>query len=289
MTAKAYVQIIRPSVCLLTVFALIVGGIVSGQISLMQIVSGQAYGTLIIIFLASLAAFLICGAGNTINDYFDYEIDKINAPYRPIPSGKIDRKNALYYYIALSVIGLVLSAIVGWQYFAIALISFAILTLYGWKWKRVFVAKNFAVAALAGISFLAGGLITGISLTTLLLTIVAISFLGTWSREIFKDIEDKEGDSKLGIKTIGTRYSEKKAKMIGYAILILALLSLLVPLIMNTIFADAKIYYTYIGFYVIVAALCLSTLAFKNPRKVQKTIKIAMYLVTLMFLVVALL
>lgn len=32
--------------------------------------------------------------GNVINDYFDYKIDLINKPQRPIPSGRISLNNA---------------------------------------------------------------------------------------------------------------------------------------------------------------------------------------------------
>ncbi|MFH1631129.1 MAG: geranylgeranylglycerol-phosphate geranylgeranyltransferase [Candidatus Aenigmatarchaeota archaeon] len=287
MTAKAYLKIIRPSVCLLTVFALIVGGIVSGQIPIMQILSGTAIWSPLIIIFAIIAAFLLCGAGNTINDYFDVEIDKINAPHRPIPSGQMGRKRALYYYIGLSVIGIVLAALVSFWYLTIVVINFAVLSMYGWKWKRTFVIKNIAVAWLAACSFLAGGLITGISLNGLLITITLISFLGAWSREIFKDIEDKDGDSRQGIRTIGTRFSEGNARIIGLTILIFAIVSLTIPIFMNTISADAGGYY--IVFSVLIMATCFAGISRKSPRNAQKSIKIAMYLVILMFLVVALL
>ncbi len=53
--------------------------------------------------------FLVTGAGNAINDYFDYEIDRINRPRRPIPSGRVNRKTALYFSILLFGTGIVLS------------------------------------------------------------------------------------------------------------------------------------------------------------------------------------
>ena len=37
------------------------------------------------------------GAANVYNDYVDYEIDLINRPKRPLPSGKV-KKNRLYFY-----------------------------------------------------------------------------------------------------------------------------------------------------------------------------------------------
>lgn len=38
-------------------------------------------------------------AGNVINDYFDYKIDLINKPQRPIPSGRISLDNAKTMHI----------------------------------------------------------------------------------------------------------------------------------------------------------------------------------------------
>lgn len=32
---------------------------------------------------------LVTAAGNVINDYFDVEIDRVNRPDRPIPSGQV--------------------------------------------------------------------------------------------------------------------------------------------------------------------------------------------------------
>ena len=40
-------------------------------------------------FIVFLVVFFITGAGNAINDYFDLEIDRVNRPRRPIPSGRM--------------------------------------------------------------------------------------------------------------------------------------------------------------------------------------------------------
>ena len=286
MPLSSYLKIMRPNVCGLTVFALVVGGIVSGQIPATQILigSGISWQPIIVVF-AAVAAFLICGAGNTINDYFDYAIDAVNASHRPIPSGKISRQHALWFYIGLGAVGLVLSWFVSIWFFVIALFNFFVLSMYGWKLKRAFILKNLAVAWLGASSFLAGGMMTGLSFGVLLVSMVAISFLGTWSREIFKDVEDIGGDAKERVKTLATVLGAFRSSVVGYVLLMIALGSLFAPYFLLSMAVYSQIAYSI--FALIVAGICISTFFAKDARSTQTRIKIAMYTVTLMFFVVA--
>jgi len=42
-----------------------------------------------------MAGPFLTGYTQTINDYYDREIDAINEPYRPIPSGKISESQVV--------------------------------------------------------------------------------------------------------------------------------------------------------------------------------------------------
>jgi len=44
--------------------------------------------------------YITWGATNAINDIFDYEIDKINVPFRPLHDGRLSQKEARYFVIA---------------------------------------------------------------------------------------------------------------------------------------------------------------------------------------------
>ena len=59
--------------------------------------------SLIMIFIGGWA---LSASAMIFNDYFDIEVDKINEPDRPIPSGKITPKQALTFAIICVVIGL---------------------------------------------------------------------------------------------------------------------------------------------------------------------------------------
>jgi geranylgeranylglycerol-phosphate geranylgeranyltransferase len=258
-----HIELIRPNVCLLSVLGLIVGAIVAGAL-----VTELVY--------ALIAVFLICGAGNVINDVFDVEIDKINKPNRPIPSGRIDRGQAKVFFGLLVVIGAVLAYLVSVLFLLIALINIVVLYVYSWKLKPVAFVGNVAVAYLGASSFLAAGLILGdFSISTAVFALAVVSFLGTLSREILKDMEDAYGDFKEGARTLPIRIGMRWSKLVAYIILTGACLSLILPLEVLSVY--------YLIGAVPGVIICAASLMY-TPAKAQKLIKIAMYLVMAGFL-----
>ncbi|MDD4447831.1 MAG: UbiA family prenyltransferase, partial [Methanothrix sp.] len=69
---RAYWEILRPFNCMMAAAAAIIG---------LAIARGLDPLAAALIFLT---VFLITGAGNAINDYYDRDIDAINRPGRPI-------------------------------------------------------------------------------------------------------------------------------------------------------------------------------------------------------------
>ena len=54
-----------------------------------------------------IAGFFVTSHAMVLNDIIDLEIDKINAPHRPLPSGAMSVKNAKIYSLVLLGIGLI--------------------------------------------------------------------------------------------------------------------------------------------------------------------------------------
>lgn len=268
-----YIELLRPNVCVLSALGIIVGAIVVGVI------------TNVLVIPAILAAFIITGAGNIINDYFDYEIDKINQPRRPIASGRITKQKAMHYFVLVNIIGLVIAAFVSPSFFIIALINSIVLFFYSRNFKPVAIVGNILVAWLAASTFLAAGLILG-TFTTLPLTIIIfslIAFFGTFAREIFKDIEDIQGDKKAGARTLPIRIGASRSRTVGSILLVLAILSLFTPFFYNIL----SLFY-WIGALPAII-LSLYAIVIVSPRKSQKMIKFAMFLVMLGFILGAVL
>ena len=143
----SYLEILRPQNGVIGIFAVIVGAMLVG------------FNNYFFIALACLSVFIILSAGNVINDYFDYEIDKINKKNRPIPSGRIKRNSALYYSIALFLIGIALAFYLNFNNFILALINSGLLILYSYKLKGQPLIGNVIVSWLVGSTFIFGSLL----------------------------------------------------------------------------------------------------------------------------------
>ncbi|MDW3610835.1 MAG: UbiA family prenyltransferase, partial [Nitrososphaeraceae archaeon] len=79
--------------------------------------------------LISISAFLYIG-GMVLNDYFDIKIDKKERPWRPLPSNKISKKNALIIMVISFLYSLTISVIIGWYTFIITLAMVTLIFSY---------------------------------------------------------------------------------------------------------------------------------------------------------------
>src|SRR5512137_706698 len=96
------------------------------------------------VFLFAIVA-LITAAGNTINDFFDADIDAINRPDRPIPSGAISRISALGFAVTLFLVVILLSFFTNPICIVIAIVNSVILVIYAAKLKKMPLLGNIAV------------------------------------------------------------------------------------------------------------------------------------------------
>ncbi len=191
-------ELVRPINCLLAGLAVLIGVVVAGGGEL-----PYAAG------VALVAAALISGAGNAVNDYFDRDIDAINRPHRPIPSGRLSARTALILAGCLFGAGVVLAALINPSCFALAALNSVVLFTYSAELKRRGLAGNLTIGYLVGSTFLFGGLAVGeISVVGILAIMAALSTVG---RELIKGIEDMRGDQKLGFRTFPLRYGAGKA------------------------------------------------------------------------------
>lgn len=230
--------------------------------------------------LAAASAFLISSCGNVINDYFDFQIDRINRPARPLPSGDISKTNALIYFVILNILGLFSASLVNTQFLILATINSGISLGYAWKLKRMPLIGNIAVAWLASTTFLAGGL-TAASLNEVIhspiVFLTAIAFFVTLGREIYKDLEDMRGDRACGAATtpitIGASLSVKIANMV----ILVGLGFAVAPYLIN-VFGD--FYLAALVPSIIVLMYAMKT---DQPKRAQRAIKSGMFLGTFAF------
>jgi len=180
----------------------------------LAIAGGLQPGSSALIFLT---VFLITGAGNAINDYYDREIDAINRPGRPIPSGRVSVRAAFYYSLGLFAVGCIFAGQVNQICLAVAAFTSLLLFFYARSLKAMPLAGNITVAFLTGSTFLFGGAAAGSAGLLANKVPFLLSFLVSMSREIAKDIEDMAGDRAGGARTLPILAGERTSTALAAA------------------------------------------------------------------------
>ena len=166
--------------------------------------------------MSAIAAFLVCAAGNVVNDIVDIDIDLINQPQRVLPAGDISKSAATKLAIALTVVAVIVSLAINWQVLSAVMLAIALLALYNFKAKKIPIFGNLIIALLGALTFLTGGLAVDESLTFALpgpIIPALFAFFFHLAREILKDVEDIEGDRRVGIKTFPQVVGESRAML----------------------------------------------------------------------------
>jgi len=275
MEAKALIEITRPHNCILAGVVGLLGSIVAiGHFPPMDKAA-----------LVFLVVALGCAGGNTINDYFDYEIDVINRPERPLPRGALGRKTAFWYAMALFAIGLLLAALINIYAFILAVLAYITMFLYAWKLKPMPFVGNVAVASLTGATPLYGAVAVGsIGLAGYL---ALCAFLVNVAREVIKDIEDFEGDVAEGARTLPIVWGKKRAAYVGVLFAFATVLASFLPIragaglsYLAMVPVDAIIIYA--------ALLILRSQGRETAHRAQKLLKVSIFLAVMAFLTAAL-
>ncbi len=183
------------------------------------------------VLLAAICVMFITIGANVINDYYDIEIDKINKPNRPLPSGKLSTKQALIYTIIVFVISGIIASFLSLEMFFVASISCLLLFLYSYKFKRTILWGNFIVSLISGMAFIFGGMAVGRAEAALFPAVFA--FLFHFGREILKDIQDIEGDKNQGIVTFPIKYGTRNSIILVLIIFIILILVTIIPYILH--------------------------------------------------------
>ncbi len=194
-------------------------------------------------FLLVLTTVLIAASGYIINDLLDYESDLHNKPDSVIVNRVISKKKVEFMYYSIFAVGFAIAwylAVYVKKLVLVQLYPAAVLLLYFYskKLKKIPLWGNLTVALFC--AFVAGIVLfaerqnfaqmgsEGRVVKVLFGGYLWFAFLSTLLREIVKDIEDLEGDAKLGLQTLPIRFGVKKSVNWTLAIGAMLLLSLLV-------------------------------------------------------------
>jgi geranylgeranylglycerol-phosphate geranylgeranyltransferase len=181
------------------------------------------------VLLLLAIVFLVTAGGNTINDYVDADIDRVNRPGRPIPSGEVGLRQAWYAASLLFAAGVVLSFFTNPLCLVIAVFNSLLLISYAYWLKRTTFLGNVVVAYLSASIFLFGGAYLGPEGALTVVPISVITFSAMISRELLKAAEDVEGDAKAGARTVPVRFGIRATVLLSLATAALAVAASLYP------------------------------------------------------------
>lgn len=222
----AFFRLIRPINCVLMGFAVVVGAVLARGFAL----ADQSLG----LFLGFITGFTLTGASMTINDYYDREIDAINEPQRPIPSGMISPKEALIFAFFLTATGFLTAFLTNVACLLISIVAWIIFIVYTTEGKRTGLPGNFLVSACVAIPFVYGNFVVG-SFSLAVFLFAAMAFLSNTGREITKGIVDIEGDKSRNVRTVAVSFGPKTAAFLASGFYLSAVALSPLPLLLNLV------------------------------------------------------
>ncbi|MBI3840600.1 MAG: UbiA family prenyltransferase [Thaumarchaeota archaeon] len=225
MDFRAALDLVRPVNCAMIGFAVVVGAFVSKP----AVFSWFQVG------LGFLTGFLICAYSMAVNDVYDVDVDRVNRPGRPIPSGRISTVSAFRVSLLVLLAGAACS-VLSLNPFAVAIAAlYAFLSwLYNSRAKKTGLPGNLIVASSLAIPFIYGGVVVGGSVGASLLVMMALtSFFAGVGREVVKAMADVEGDAKRGIESVSRTRGPRAASFVGAGFFLLAVVTSWVPLLVG--------------------------------------------------------
>lgn len=215
----------------------------------------------------ALTGPIVCGTSQVINDYCDRHVDAINEPDRPIPSGRVPGRWAIWIALVGSAVSLAVAAALGpWVLLATCVALFCgwayssapfRFKRSGWLGPLVCALSYEGLSWFTGASIMLGSLPGGPTLVVLLL--YSIGAHGIMTLNDFKAIE---GDRTTGLRSLPVTMGVRGAAIFACAVMALAQLAVIASLIWQNLLLSAAI----VGLFVAIQIVLMARLV-GNPAK----------------------
>jgi geranylgeranylglycerol-phosphate geranylgeranyltransferase len=270
---KGLYKISRPVTTLTGALAVVLGGYVAG--------TGEWFN----IMLAVLATILVSSSANAWNDYLDIEIDRINQPDRPLPSGQVSPRAAKRFSFALAALSLLIAASINLPSFLIVLAANLLLYFYSLKLKSTVLLGNLTVAFISAMSAVFGGIAAGNPQPTFwLFVIIFVAILG---REVLKTMADYEGDLSESVRTISTVWGKRVARIVFYILIIATLIMMLLPYLLQ-VYQPIYAYLILFGVFPVIIYIVFRVSRYRTGPQLEKLSQLMKYDFLFWFLAVIL-
>jgi geranylgeranylglycerol-phosphate geranylgeranyltransferase len=185
-----------------------------------------------VVILPVVLTALVVGFGNLINDYYDADIDRVNKPRRPIPSGRLSPGYVLRLYWPGSVLLAVAAFLLVPKVLALIILLWQVLLfLYARKLKRLPMLGHLLVGLVSASAFLYGALAAG-DIASVGFPVL-FAFLFSMGRELVKGAEDVEGDRIAGARTLSVRLGPERTGELAACFMLVCVVTAPLPVLLG--------------------------------------------------------
>ena len=183
------------------------------------VASGAAVGDRWPLVVAGLllAGPLVCATSQAVNDWFDREVDAINEPGRPIPSGRIPGRWGIRIALGWTVLSLAVATLLGVWGFLAAAFGLALAWAYsapplrlkrnGWWGNSACALCYEGLAWMTGAAVMAGGRLPDVES----LALAGLYSAGAHGIMTLNDFKSIVGDRQTGIGSLPVRLGVRNA------------------------------------------------------------------------------
>lgn len=167
-----------------------------------------------------LAGPLICATSQAVNDWYDRDVDAINEPNRPIPSGRIPGRWGLWIAMAWTVVSMLWALALGPWVFGAAVVGMILAWVYSAPPLRLKQSGWWGPAACAlsyeGITWFTGA---AVMLATVpnaqVLLIAALYSFGAHGIMTLNDFKAIDGDRQTGVRSLPVQLGVDQAARVA--------------------------------------------------------------------------
>ncbi|MBK5210043.1 MAG: geranylgeranylglycerol-phosphate geranylgeranyltransferase [Flavobacteriaceae bacterium] len=200
------------------------------------------------LYFIVLSTICVIASGYIINNFYDFEADKINRPVKATIDSIVAQKTKLQIYFLLNFLGVIIAFLVSWRAALFFSVYIFLIWFYSHKLKKYPLTGFFSAAILAILPFFAV-FVYYKNFSEIIFTHAAFLFFILLIRELIKDLEGIKGDFIHNYQTIAVKYGEHFTKI---------LITILVFLTLNPIYFLLKYpeiggmkYYFYISIVIL--------------------------------------
>lgn len=215
----ALLQLLKPITWFAPMWAFGCGIVSSGvplsEVSLLMVAAGIL-----------LTGPFVTGTSQVVNDWYDRDVDRINEPHRPIPSGRVPGRLGFYFACFWTLASLLLSTALGSLGVAAAIVGLTLAWAYsapplrlkqnGW-WGNAAVG-----ACYEGLPWFTGALVALQSMpNSKILALAGLYSVGAHGIMTLNDFKSVEGDRQMGVRSLPVQLGVERAALLACAVMAL--------------------------------------------------------------------